>query len=85
MIFRVRTVLTISFQQRSARTFKSTADLERNLGRNIIPIPYAGQRRLTHNVADSPDFTSVVDNPPQLVKSGRKHGPGLIVLGTVPL
>ena len=24
---------------------------------------------------------SVVDNPPQLVKSGRRHGPGLIILG----
>ena len=39
------------------------------------------QRRLAHNPADSPDFLSIVDHPPILVKSGRRHGYGLIVLG----
>jgi hypothetical protein len=25
---------------------------------------------------------SIVDNPPNLVRAGKKHGPGLIILGT---
>lgn len=31
--------------------------------------------------ADDPGFTSIVDNPPVLVRAGKKHGPGLIILG----
>ncbi len=38
------------------------------------------QRRYAHTPADDPYFQSIVDNPPMLVKSGQKHGPGLIVL-----
>jgi len=38
------------------------------------------QRRYANTPADDPYFESIVDNPPILVKSGQKHGPGLIVL-----
>lgn len=35
---------------------------------------------------DDPTFTSIVDNPPELVRAGgRRHGPGLIVLAIIPL
>jgi hypothetical protein len=35
--------------------------------------------------ADDPNFMSIVDNPPTLVRAGKKkHGPGLIVLGSQP-
>ncbi|KAI9798612.1 MAG: hypothetical protein M1825_005310 [Sarcosagium campestre] len=49
--------------------------------------PYAGpSRRSAHTPADhDPLFTSIVDNPPQLIKAGRKHGPGLIILALIPL
>ena len=40
------------------------------------------QRRFAHNPADDPLFRSIVDNPPNLVSTGRRHGPGLIVLGS---
>jgi len=30
---------------------------------------------------DEPGFTSVLDNPPELVRTGRRHGWGLIILG----
>ena len=30
--------------------------------------------------ADNPHFQSLIDGPPQLVNSGRRHGPGLLVL-----
>ena len=39
------------------------------------------RRGYAPNPADGPDFMSVVDHPPSLVRSGRRHGPGLIVLG----
>ncbi|CAK7272726.1 surf-like protein [Sporothrix epigloea] len=36
--------------------------------------------------ADDPNFTSILDNPPELVRSGgRKHGPGLIILALIPI
>lgn len=36
--------------------------------------------------ADDPSFTSILDNPPQLVRAGgRRHGPGLLVLAVIPL
>ncbi|MCJ1226169.1 surf-like protein [Toensbergia leucococca] len=43
------------------------------------------QRRFAHTPADDPNFFSIVDNPPNLVKSGKRHGPGLIVLALIPL
>ncbi|KKY28984.1 putative cox1 assembly protein shy1 [Diplodia seriata] len=34
---------------------------------------------------DDPTFTSIVDQPAQLVKTGRRHGPGLIILALIPI
>lgn len=35
--------------------------------------------------ADDPSFTSILDNPPQLMRTGRRHGPGLIILAIIPI
>ncbi|KAG9243564.1 COX1 assembly protein-like protein Shy1 [Calycina marina] len=36
--------------------------------------------------ADSPDFISIIDNPPNLIRAGKKkHGLGLIVLALIPI
>ncbi|KAI0390667.1 SURF1 family protein [Xylariaceae sp. FL0594] len=35
--------------------------------------------------ADDPTFSSIVDNPPELVRSGRRHGPGLVILAIIPV
>ncbi|KAK4495152.1 hypothetical protein PRZ48_013479 [Zasmidium cellare] len=36
--------------------------------------------------ADSPEFKSIVDNPPQLVQANRKHNKlGLLILATIPV
>lgn len=43
--------------------------------------PFRTPLRNAHTPANDPSFFSIVDNPPNLVKSGRKHGPGLIILG----
>ncbi|KAL7265981.1 surf-like protein [Rhizina undulata] len=38
------------------------------------------------NPADHPDFVSVLDRPPTLVRAGKKrHGPGLIILAAIPI
>ena len=42
-------------------------------------------RRYAHNPADNPSFTSIVDNPPQIIKTGRRHGAGLIILSLLSL
>ncbi|KAI1307464.1 SURF1 family protein [Xylaria venustula] len=34
---------------------------------------------------DDPNFTSILDNPPELVRTGRRHGPGLIILALIPI
>ena len=41
-------------------------------------------RRFAHSPADNRLFNSIVDNPPQLVKTGQRHGPGLVVLSRSP-
>lgn len=38
-------------------------------------------RRSEKQAADDPNFVSVLDGPPQLVRQKRRHGPGLIILG----
>ena len=49
--------------------------------------PFTHQRRryASQSPADDPAFTSIVDNPPQLVRAGKKHGWGLIVLAVIPI
>lgn len=38
----------------------------------------------SRQAADDPNFTSIIDNPPNLIRTGRRHGPGLIILGKSP-
>ncbi|CAN8100693.1 unnamed protein product [Discula destructiva] len=35
--------------------------------------------------ADDPNFQSILDNPTTLVRAGRRHGPGLIILAIIPI
>ncbi|TKX23766.1 putative cytochrome oxidase assembly protein shy1 [Elsinoe australis] len=39
----------------------------------------------TRSPADDPTFTSIVDNPPQLVRANKKHNWGLAVLAFIPI
>ncbi|PQE06168.1 hypothetical protein CJF30_00005128 [Rutstroemia sp. NJR-2017a BBW] len=41
--------------------------------------------RRGRQAADDPNFMSIVDNPPNIVRAGRRHGPGLIVLALIPI
>ncbi|KAF4773698.1 SURF1 family protein [Colletotrichum scovillei] len=38
-----------------------------------------------HASEPAPDFHSIVDNPPELVRAGNRHGPGLIILALIPI
>lgn len=39
------------------------------------------RRKKQQPSADDPEFVSILDGPPQLVRVGKRHGPGLIILG----
>ena len=39
-------------------------------------------KRSAVNPADTPGWTSIVDNPPRIVRTGKRHTAGLIILGT---
>ncbi|KAF8525677.1 SURF1 family-domain-containing protein [Trichophaea hybrida] len=44
------------------------------------------QRRYASNPADHPNFSSILDQPPVLVRAGQKrHGPGLLILIAIPV
>ncbi|KAI8627861.1 SURF1 family protein [Xylariaceae sp. FL1651] len=48
--------------------------------------PFANtSARRAKQPGDDPNFTSVLDNPPELVRAGRRHGPGLIILALIPI
>ncbi|KAI0913111.1 SURF1 family-domain-containing protein [Ustulina deusta] len=49
------------------------------------PFTHAAPRRAGRQPGDDPNFTSILDNPPELVRAGRRHGPGLIVLALIPV
>ncbi|TVY40567.1 Cytochrome oxidase assembly protein [Lachnellula subtilissima] len=42
-------------------------------------------RRFRRAPGDDPNFMSIVDNPPTLVRTGKRHGPGLIILALIPI
>ncbi|KAK2758054.1 surf-like protein [Arachnomyces sp. PD_36] len=43
------------------------------------------QIRFSHTPADDPNWISVADHPAKLVRTGQKHGPGLIILALIPI
>ncbi|KAI0894400.1 SURF1-domain-containing protein [Annulohypoxylon nitens] len=42
-------------------------------------------KRPSRPPAEDPAFTSILDNPPELVRTGRRHGPGLVILAIIPV
>ncbi|QPH17650.1 hypothetical protein C2857_002521 [Epichloe festucae Fl1] len=35
--------------------------------------------------ADDPNFQSILDAPPKIVRAGRRHGPGILLLALIPI
>ncbi|PMD14345.1 COX1 assembly protein-like protein Shy1 [Hyaloscypha hepaticicola] len=75
---------------RQARSFNSTRSISR-IRTPIAPTCPScrhisqSTRRAKAEPADDPNFMSIVDNPPNLVRAGKRHGPGLIVLALIPI
>ncbi|KAF6840627.1 SURF1 family protein [Colletotrichum plurivorum] len=69
----VRTVTPAAAASRTSR--HATAPAARAF--HTTPRPLASE--------PPPDFHSIVDNPPDLVRTGRRHGPGLILLALIPI
>ncbi|KAH8907930.1 SURF1-domain-containing protein [Coniochaeta sp. PMI_546] len=73
-------VLRLSSRRISPSSFpKHTASTQ--LSRPISSTPH----RPVKQAADDPSFTSILDNPPELIRTGRRHGYGLIVLAIIPV
>ncbi|KAG5983273.1 hypothetical protein E4U55_000351 [Claviceps digitariae] len=50
------------------------------------PRHHQQQQQQQQQPADDPNFQSILDAPPQIVRAGgRRHGPGLILLALIPL
>ncbi|OAA75150.1 Surfeit locus 1 [Akanthomyces lecanii RCEF 1005] len=43
------------------------------------------RRRAAKQAADDPNFVSTVDLDPTMIRPGRRHGPGLIILALIPI
>ncbi len=77
---------SISFL-RQARTFVASSKPPARFRASIAPRCPAcrhlsqSSRRAKLQSVDDPTWKSIVDNPPELVRAGRRHGPGLIILG----
>lgn len=86
----VRSIIPISTLQDGARSHPMSSLFRRALSR-LPPVPQKGnglqsvQRRAQHNPADSPNFHSIVDNPSILVRTGRRLGPGILILASIPV
>ncbi|CAH0039642.1 unnamed protein product [Clonostachys solani] len=57
------------------------------LARNATPRRLFSTTRARPNrqAADTPEFVSIADAPPKLVRAGKRHGPGLIILAIIPI
>ncbi|CAM1501613.1 Fc.00g035970.m01.CDS01 [Cosmosporella sp. VM-42] len=42
-------------------------------------------RRANKPPAEDPEFVSILDGPPKIVRAGKRHGPGLIILAIIPI
>jgi surfeit locus 1 family protein len=64
-----------------SKTLPKWPQLNSSTTRSAPRRPISSTPRRPRQAADDPGFTSILDNPPELVRTGRKHGPGLIILG----
>ncbi|EAA35285.2 hypothetical protein GE21DRAFT_259 [Neurospora crassa] len=77
-------------QTAAAHAAAATRFTTARLGRNPASSPRrqfttSSTRRQTQQPGDDPNFTSILDNPPELVRTGRRHGKGLIILAIIPI
>ncbi|BDD63338.1 hypothetical protein MAP00_008240 [Monascus purpureus] len=90
----MRPILSVLFRTAPAARFAPTRTVRNHripwrLNLKSLDSTCAGcctqQRRAYQQMADDPRWVSMVDQPPQIVRVGQKHGPGLIILALIPL
>jgi len=77
------TFFTSAAPQRFTTASRTTRRIPQSLPR--LRRPFSTTPRPRRNPADEPGFTSIVDRPSELVRTGNKHGPGLIILAIIPI
>jgi len=78
------TFFTSAATQRFTTASRTTRRIPQSLPR-LRQRPFSTTPRPRRNPADEPGFTSIVDRPSELVRTGNKHGPGLIILAIIPI
>ncbi|KAI1092915.1 SURF1-domain-containing protein [Rostrohypoxylon terebratum] len=76
----------------SGSSYTTPAKSSRSIRNTTLRSPSSLRRPFTHSTkrpsrppAEDPAFTSILDNPPELVRTGQRHGPGLIILAIIPV
>ncbi|KAI0384371.1 SURF1-domain-containing protein [Hypomontagnella monticulosa] len=89
---RVEQALEAQVRSHSFSTRAPTSRCSRTTATKSSILRPSFRRPFTHTThranrppAEDPSFTSVLDNPPELVRTGRRHGPGLIILAIIPV
>ncbi|KAI5305047.1 autophagy protein 13 [Ascosphaera pollenicola] len=70
---------------RASPTLRQTVHIQNKTSSSIFAqcLRRSQQRRGVKQLADDPNWSSPVDNPPQLIRTGQRHGYGIIFLGIV--
>lgn len=62
--------------------------LRRSARRGAYPWTRSGvlpHARFLYNSVKDADFSSVVDDAPDIIRSGKRHGPGILILALIPI
>lgn len=77
---------TLRLPARPSRTPQLSPPSSRRTFSHTRRRPQNPHQQQPQQPADDPNFTSILDNPPQLVRTGRRrHGLGLLVLAVIPV
>ncbi|KZZ93298.1 surfeit 1 [Moelleriella libera RCEF 2490] len=67
----------------AASTRRPHRQFSASLRRSAIGDQRRGRRQQA--AADDPNFQSILDAPPRIVRAGRRHGPGIVLLALIPI
>ena len=78
-------VMVCSLQYLRPPLLRRCLKIRRCLRNTTYPLVQSGRfhiKRPLYKSSDDTDFSSIADTPPDIVRSGKKHGPGIIILGS---
>ncbi|KAK0390773.1 hypothetical protein NLU13_0276 [Sarocladium strictum] len=86
----------MSFARPFARSLRACCDTVKQPSARCMRLP-ATPSRASRNFTstrtrpndrqpvDNPEFVSILDGPPKIVRAGKRHGPGIILLALIPI